>query len=66
MHSHFDASKSPRSAQKVSSQVASKFPWRRKERGISPLKQRMEAVLKGDRQSIQDPLAHLSATYFVE
>jgi hypothetical protein len=53
--------KSPRTAQKVS-----KFQWGRKQSPVSPLKERMEQVLKGDRQSIQDPLAHLNATYFTE
>jgi hypothetical protein len=53
--------KSPRSAEKVS-----KFRWGRKPSPVSPLKQRMQEVLKGDRQSIQDPLAHLNATYFVD
>jgi hypothetical protein len=52
--------KSPRSAEKVS-----KFRWGRKPNPVS-LKQRMEDVLKGDRQSIQDPLAHLNATYFAD
>ncbi|MGB8702014.1 MAG: hypothetical protein WCD18_21570 [Thermosynechococcaceae cyanobacterium] len=32
----------------------------------SPLKQRMEAVLKGDRTAIRDPLAHAQALYFAD
>jgi hypothetical protein len=56
-----DSSKSPRSAKKVS-----RFQWGRKAAPVSSLKQRMEDVLKGDRQSIQDPLAHLNATYFAD
>jgi hypothetical protein len=32
----------------------------------SPLKQRMEEVLKGDRRAIHEPLAHLQATYFAD
>jgi hypothetical protein len=53
--------KSPRSAEKVS-----KFRWGRKPSPMSPLKQRMQEVLKSDRQSIQDPLAHHNATYFAD
>jgi hypothetical protein len=56
-----ESSKSPRSAEKVS-----KFRWGRKPSPVLSPKQRMEEVLKGDRQAIQNPLAHLNATYFAD
>jgi hypothetical protein len=47
-------------------QKVAKRIFKRKSASVSPLKQRAEEVLRGDRRAIQDPLAEMQAIFLID